>query len=63
MCFNLSPKMVVKYLQDHQERSQKIKFYMSVRGELTEKDQFDAITSDLQGKIDEIKQDLKEFTS
>ena len=41
----------------------KIKFYISVRGELAEKDQFDAITADLQGKIDEIKQDLKEFTS
>jgi phosphoglucomutase len=41
----------------------KIKFYISVRGKLEVKELFDAATADLDTKIEEIKQDLQEFTS
>ncbi len=41
----------------------KIKFYISVRGQLDAKESFDVATTDLDTKIQEIKQDLQKFTS
>ena len=41
----------------------KIKFYISVRGKLEAKESFDVATTDLDTKIQEIKQDLQKFTS
>lgn len=41
----------------------KIKFYIGVRGELEAKESFDVTTTDLDTRIQEIKQDLQEFTS
>lgn len=41
----------------------KIKFYISVRGKLEAKESFDIATTDLDTKIQEIKQDLQKFTS
>ncbi|MGI9552156.1 MAG: hypothetical protein ACR2MT_13220, partial [Aurantibacter sp.] len=40
----------------------KIKFYISIKGKLNDKSQFDNASEALNGKIEAIKQDLKEYT-
>ena len=41
----------------------KIKFYISIKGQLGSKTAYDEVTEQLNAKIEVIKQDLKEFTS